>query len=101
MKGATPEEIKSYSVTRLLVYKLYREVDAWEDGLQKRNISEDMMNGLSRNSGHEFSYPEEFERKFPPFENWTKIVTLTLGWSKSVLNMVTTLEEAFKPKPAS
>jgi hypothetical protein len=101
MKSATTEEIKSYSVTRLLVYRLYKDTDIWEDNLQKENISENMMNGLSQDSNREFSYPQEFERQFPPFMEWTKLVTLTLGWSKSVLNMVTELDNAFKPGDGS
>ncbi|CAE6492606.1 unnamed protein product [Rhizoctonia solani] len=95
MKAATQDEMKSYSRERKLVYSLYKDIDAWEDQLQKEGINEEIMNGLAQNPGHEFSYPIEFERKFPPFLDWTEVVNITLGWSRTVSNMVNTLEEIF------
>ncbi|KAH7334691.1 hypothetical protein B0J17DRAFT_671185 [Rhizoctonia solani] len=101
MKTATPDEMKSYSGERKLVYSLYKDIDAWEDQLQKEGINEEIMNGLAQTPGREFSYPVEFERKFPPFLDWTEVVSITLGWSRTVLNMVNTLEKMFDPSDTS
>lgn len=96
MEDATPEEVKAYKATRSLVYNLYQETDIWEDELQEQGITENMMNGLPQDPKRDFAYPEEFEGKFPPFMEWRKLVELVLGWSKTVLNMVTALDDAFK-----
>jgi hypothetical protein len=100
-KDGNPEEMKSYLGERRLVYSLYREIDAWEDQLQKEGIGEDIMNNLAQHTEREFSYPAEFERNFPPFMDWTALVDLTLGWSRSVSNMVKTLEEIFNTSDIS
>ncbi|CAE6512011.1 unnamed protein product [Rhizoctonia solani] len=101
MKSAAQEEIKSYLGERKLVYTLYKNIDVWEDQLQREGIGEDMMNGLVQNPEREFSYPVEFERNFPPFMDWTELVNITLGWSRSVSNMVNTLEGIFSPDDTS
>ncbi|CAE6388484.1 unnamed protein product [Rhizoctonia solani] len=97
MKDGDPEEMKSYLGERKLVYTLYREVDIWEDRLQREGIGEDIMNSLAQDPEREFSYPVEFERNFPPFMDWTELVNITLGWSRSVSNMVKTMEDIFNP----
>ncbi|EUC57537.1 hypothetical protein RSOL_224270 [Rhizoctonia solani AG-3 Rhs1AP] len=103
MKSATQEdlEMKSYLGERKVVYTLYKDIDIWEDQLQKEGITEEMMNGPAQNPEREFSYPVEFERKFPPFMDWTELVNITLGWSRSVSNMVNTLEDIFGSKDTS
>ncbi|KAJ1305999.1 hypothetical protein OPQ81_010714 [Rhizoctonia solani] len=101
MKTADQEEMKSYLGERKLIYTLYKDIDTWEDRLQKSGISEEVMNGLTQNPGRDFSYPVEFERKFPPFMDWTELVNITLGWSRSVSNMVNTLEDMFSPNDTS
>ncbi|CAE7155187.1 unnamed protein product [Rhizoctonia solani] len=101
MKSATQQEMKSYSGGRKLVYTLYKDIDEWEDELQKEGISEEMMNRPAQDPEREFSYPVEFERKFPPFMDWAQLVKLTLGWSKSVSNMVNVLEDIFGPNDTS
>ncbi|KAF8706598.1 hypothetical protein RHS03_04689, partial [Rhizoctonia solani] len=97
VKDGYPQEMRSYLAERKLVYTLYRGVDAWEDQLQKDGIGEDIMNGLAQDLEREFSYPVEFERRFPPFMDWTELVRITLGWSRSVRNMVNTLQSIFDP----
>ncbi|CUA66976.1 hypothetical protein RSOLAG22IIIB_02886 [Rhizoctonia solani] len=105
MKSATQEEMRSYLGERKLVYTLYRDVDTWEDQLQKEGVTEEMMNSPSPNPEREFSYPVEFERKFPPPTpvdmDWIKVIEITLGWSRSVSNMVNTLEDIFRPDDPS
>lgn len=93
MKTATPEETKGYSTTRHLVYDLYKGIDLWEEALEKSGISEDAMNG--QDPGATFSYPQEFERKFPPSFEWIGVVKMAIGWAKTVQKTVTMLEEVF------
>ncbi|QRW12810.1 hypothetical protein RhiLY_11809 [Ceratobasidium sp. AG-Ba] len=77
MKAASPEEIQDYVTTRLSVYELYRKVDQWEDEL-KESISESVMNGLPQDGNLQFSYPEEFDKKFQPDEKWIAVLNMLL-----------------------